>query len=102
MTRGATLLHGLTRALSEIPTYLRQLTYALTSRNTEPKLAVPHALGGPFGSLQFGPALSLPDSLCAHGCFDLHFNGLQIFLNCTRPSRNCQADKITNLARVFS
>ena len=32
-TRGATLIHGIqkSRALSEIPTYLRQLTYAHTS-----------------------------------------------------------------------
>lgn len=34
------------------------------------------ALGGPFGNLQFDPALSLPDSLCAHNCFDLRFIGL--------------------------
>ena len=32
--RGATLIHGMTRALSEIPTYPRQLTYAHTLQNT--------------------------------------------------------------------
>ena len=35
--RGATLIHSMTCALSEIPAYLRQLTYAPTSRNTEPQ-----------------------------------------------------------------
>lgn len=34
MIRGATLISRLTRALSEIPSYLRQLTYALTLQNT--------------------------------------------------------------------
>ena len=34
LIRGATLIHGMTRALGGIPTYPRQLTYALTSRNT--------------------------------------------------------------------
>ena len=33
-TRGATLIHGITRALSRIPTYPRQLTYAHTLQNT--------------------------------------------------------------------
>jgi hypothetical protein len=31
-TRGATLFHGLIRALCEIPSYFRQLTYALRRR----------------------------------------------------------------------
>ena len=34
ITRGATLIHGSTRALSGIPAYSRQLTYAFTSQNT--------------------------------------------------------------------
>ena len=34
ITRGATLIHGSIRALSGIPAYSRQLTYALTSQNT--------------------------------------------------------------------
>ena len=34
MIRGATLIHGLTRALVGIPSYPRQLTYALTLQNT--------------------------------------------------------------------
>ena len=33
-TRGATLIHGIIRALSRIPTYPRQLTYAHTLQNT--------------------------------------------------------------------
>lgn len=38
--RGATLLHGpfTGRALSGVPTYPRQLTYAHTSQNTQPEL----------------------------------------------------------------
>ena len=32
--RGATLIHGLPRALGRIPSYPRQLTYACTSQNT--------------------------------------------------------------------
>lgn len=38
--------------------------------------AVPHALGGPFNSLHFDPALTSPDSLGAHNSFYLRFNGL--------------------------
>lgn len=34
------------------------------------------ALSGPFGSLHFDPALSLPDSLYAHLCLYLRFIGL--------------------------
>ena len=48
-----------------------------TSQNTEPdNKAFDCALSGPFGSLHLHPALTLPDSLCAHNCFDLRFNGL--------------------------
>ena len=32
--RGATLIHGLTHALCEVPSHSRQLTYASTSQNT--------------------------------------------------------------------
>ena len=39
----------------------------------------PCALCGPFGKLLLGPALTLPDSLCAHNCFDLRFNGLLLY-----------------------
>ena len=34
LIRGATLIHGLTRALVRIPSYPRQLTYASTLQNT--------------------------------------------------------------------
>ena len=34
MIRGATLISRLTRALSEVPSYPRQLTYAHTLQNT--------------------------------------------------------------------
>ena len=40
--------------------------------------AFPCALCGPFGNLHLDPALSLPDSLCAHHCFDLRFIGLLV------------------------
>ena len=45
--RGATLFHGLTRALCGIPLYPRQLTYAPTSQNTlepPPHLTAPSAV----------------------------------------------------------
>ena len=73
-TRGATLIHGTTRALCGIPAYSRQLTYASRRRILEP--VFPCALSGPFDNLHFYPALTLPDSLCAHDCLYLRFNGL--------------------------
>ena len=33
--RGATLIHGKSHALSKIPAYPRQLTYAITLQNTQ-------------------------------------------------------------------
>ena len=53
--RGATLIHGIYRALSRIPTYPRQLTYAHTSQNTQHRNAVffDCALSGPFDNLGF-------------------------------------------------
>lgn len=39
-------------------------------------------LGGPFGNLHLDPALSLPDSLCAHNYFDLRFIGLKRYSIC--------------------
>ena len=53
-------------ALCKILTYLRQLTYAHTSQSTRILKSFDCALSGPFGRLRFNPALSLPDSLCAH------------------------------------
>jgi hypothetical protein len=38
------------------------------------------ALGGPFDNLHLDPALSLPDSLCAHNCRYFRFFGLFILL----------------------
>ena len=74
-TRGATLIHGMTRALCGIPSYSRQLTYASRHRILK-RSAFPCALSGPFNNLHFHPALTLPDSLCAHDSFYLRFNGL--------------------------
>ena len=65
-TRGATLIYGLNRTLCEIPSYSRQLTYAFTSQSTRILKSFDCALSGPFGKLHLHPALTLPDSLCAH------------------------------------
>ena len=81
-TRGATLIHGLTRALGGIPSYSRQLTYAFTSQSTRILKSFDCALSGPFGNLHLDPALSFPDSLCAHNYFDLRFIGLKRYSIC--------------------
>ena len=48
-----------------------------TSQDTKLVLIAFHcALSGPFGRLHFHPALTYPDSLCAHDCFDFRFIGL--------------------------
>lgn len=39
----------------------------------------PCALRGPFSKLLLGPALTLPDSLCAHEYLYLRFNGLVVY-----------------------
>ena len=65
-TRGATLLHGMTHALCEIPAYFRQLTYALRRRILNILNIFPCALCGPFDNLHFHPALTFPDSLWVH------------------------------------
>ena len=70
-TRGATLIHDRNRALIGIPLYSRQLTYAL---RITPSFDC--ALRGPFSKLLFDPALTFPDSLCAHDYFYLRFIGL--------------------------
>lgn len=62
-TRGATLIHGITRALSRIPTYPRQLTYAHTLQNTLESLPFDCTLGGPFANL-FLTRLSAFRTLC--------------------------------------
>lgn len=62
-------------ALCKILTYLRQLTYAFTSQSTRILKSFDCALSGPFGNLHLDPALSFPDSLCAHNYFDLRFIG---------------------------
>lgn len=79
-TRGATLIHGTTRALCGIPAYSRQLTYAPRRRilSRFEIMTVHCALSGPFGSLHLHPALTLPDSLCAHEYLYLRFNGLVV------------------------
>lgn len=39
----------------------------------------PCALSGPFDKLPLDPALTLPDSLCAHEYLYLRFNGLVVY-----------------------
>lgn len=62
-TRGATLIHGITRALSRIPTYPRQLTYAHTLQNTLGISPFDCTLSGPFDNL-FLIRLSASRTLC--------------------------------------
>ena len=69
-------------ALCKILTYLRQLTYAHTSQSTRILKSFDCALSGPFGNLHLDPALSFPDSLCAHNYFDLRFIGLKRYSIC--------------------
>ena len=69
-------------ALYKILTYLRQLTYAFTSQSTRILKSFDCALSGPFGNLHLDPALSFPDSLCAHNYFDLRFIGLKHYSIC--------------------
>ena len=69
-------------ALYKILTYLRQLTYAFTSQSTRILKSFDCALSGPFGNLHLDPALSFPDSLCAHNYFDLRFIGLKRYSIC--------------------
>ena len=69
-------------ALCKILTYLRQLTYAFTSQSTRILKSFDCALSGPFGNLHLDPALSFPDSLCAHNYFDLRFIGLKRYSIC--------------------
>ena len=75
-TRGATLIHDRNRALIGIPLYSRQLTYALRRRilGSLHPLTAPSAVH--FSKLLFDPALTFPDSLCAHDYFYLRFIGL--------------------------
>ena len=42
--RGATLIHGQSRALGGIPAYPRQLTYAFTSQDTPESCPVPRTM----------------------------------------------------------
>ena len=80
-------------ALCKILTYLRQLTYAFTSQSTRILKSFDCALSGPFGNLHLDPALSFPDSLCAHNYFDLRFIGLKRYSICQEfitLKRQCQ------------
>ena len=49
--RGATLIHGMTRALSGIPTYPRQMTSACNVAAYSVNLTFDCALSGPFDNL---------------------------------------------------
>jgi len=64
--RGTTLIYGKSRTLCRIQTYPSQLTYASRHGILGVLFAFDHALGGPFNSQHFDPALSFPDSLYAH------------------------------------
>ena len=65
------------RALSGIPTYPRQLTYAPTLQNTLCEYdTFDCTLSGPFDDLYFHPTLSTTGSLWNHNHRYLRFNGL--------------------------
>ena len=49
--RGATLIHGMLRALSGIPAYPRQMTSACNVAEYSEKLSFDCALSGPFDNL---------------------------------------------------
>ena len=58
-------------------TYIFQTTDVCpTSQNTRITPSFDCALRGPFSKLLFDPALTFPDSLCAHDYFYLRFIGL--------------------------
>ena len=68
--RGYTQMYRGTESVSytHLDVYKRQAEYSA--------IAFDCALSGPFGNLHLDPALTSPDSLCAHRYFDLRFNGL--------------------------
>ena len=78
---GATLIHGVTPCALRDTCISPATNVCPTSQSTRLKIypAFGCALSGPFGSLHLDPVLSLPDSLCAHNCFDLRFNGFGVF-----------------------
>ena len=92
-TRGATLIHGMTRALSGIPSYSRQLTYAPRRRILGfpvPRLTHPRAAPFLLSPLAAPSAAHLticisirlppdPDSLYAHNCRYSRFIGLTVY-----------------------
>lgn len=53
LIRGATLIHGMTRALSRIPSYPRQITSACNVAEyfVNVKITFDYALSGPFDNL---------------------------------------------------
>lgn len=51
LIRGATLIHGMTRALSRIPTYPRQMTSACNVAEYSVRITFDCALSGPFDNL---------------------------------------------------
>ena len=63
LIRGATLIHSMTRALSRIPTYPRQMTSACNVAEYFVKATFDCALGGPFDNL-FLAWFSASQALC--------------------------------------
>ena len=71
------MVHGRCRALSGIPAYPRRGNARLQRRGIVTAFAVFAAPSVThYDHLQFGPALSTPDSLDAHGDLYFHFTGL--------------------------
>ena len=78
---GATLIHGVTPCALRDTCISPATNVCPTSQSTRLKIypAFGCALSGPFGSLHLHPALTLPDSLCAHEYLYLRFNGLVVY-----------------------
>ena len=77
--RGATLFHGNPCALRSAITLPATDVCPHVTEYLIPENIFPCALCGPFDKLPLDPALTLPDSLCAHEYLYLRFNGLVVY-----------------------
>ena len=75
--RGATLIHKMCALKDTIISPATDVCPHVTEYLI-PENIFPCALCGPFDKLPLDPALTLPDSLCAHEYLYLRFNGLVV------------------------
>ncbi len=79
--RGATLIHGMTRALSGIPSYPRQITSAFNvAEYSEMLKSFDRALGSPFGKAFVPQSHRLRLSVTKRFYVLLFFNGLTHYI----------------------